>query len=383
MRAAGGRVPFARFMELALTDPQAGYYTRGEGQLGRGGDFVTIPGRVPLFNRAMARLLADLVDALRAVDGSGSPVSIWEIGGGRGDMVAGILSAWDSTRPDLRSCVRWRLQDVSPWLAAAQQERLAAAQATGWTIEWGPVRDTRACEPRVVVTNELIDALPVHILDTSRDRVSESWVEVHALEDVAAEVWHEPCSEALSELTLLFGTAEPADIRPFAEDGVVEVRPAVSKFFTSVTEGMGPGGVVTVDYGGRPARPLSVQDEGAADCRYRRTVRAYLRHERRDDLYSYVGRQDLTADVDFGALDAHGRCSGFDCLLYTTIANLAAAAGGHAEVEALKAKRSGVSGGERAPHDNLDLDRTVFYAERLLDPDDVGGLFRVMVQVRE
>lgn len=383
IRAAGGRVSFARFMELALTDAEAGYYTRGERQFGRSGDFVTVPARIPLFNRAMASLVADLVDALLDTAGNGLPVSIWEIGGGRGDMVAGILKTWDSVRPDLRPRVRWRLLDVGRHLVARQQKTLAWALAAGWTVEWGAAPDSCISEPRVVVTNELVDALPIHILDVGGDRVREAWVEMDATEEELAEVWSHPCPEALSELTELFGTVQPADIRPFSADGVVEVRPAMRDFLASIARGMGSGCVVTVDYGGLPARPALFEGGSAPDRRYQRTIRGYLRHERRHDLYSHVGRQDLTADVDFGALELHGRSLGFDCILYTTIANLTAAAGGRAEVEALRTEGRQVDGVDTSTRNGLDLDREAFYAERLLDPEDVGGLYRVMVQVRE
>jgi SAM-dependent MidA family methyltransferase len=76
LAAQGGVVTFARFMELALTDPEAGYYTGAELSLGPSGDFTTAPRRVPAFNRAFAGLLAELIDALveaRREGGAASP----------------------------------------------------------------------------------------------------------------------------------------------------------------------------------------------------------------------------------------------------------------------------------------------------------------------
>ncbi|MBC7293542.1 MAG: hypothetical protein H5T84_05505, partial [Thermoleophilia bacterium] len=75
IEAEGGRVPFARFMELALTHPQEGYYRQGVQTIGPRGDFSTAPGLVPLFSQAMARLLADLVDTFVAAEGASGKAS--------------------------------------------------------------------------------------------------------------------------------------------------------------------------------------------------------------------------------------------------------------------------------------------------------------------
>jgi SAM-dependent MidA family methyltransferase len=69
VREEGGRVTFARFMELALTEPESGYYTRidparGRPLLGPHGDFTTAPHKVPAFNRALSRLVAQVVDVM-------------------------------------------------------------------------------------------------------------------------------------------------------------------------------------------------------------------------------------------------------------------------------------------------------------------------------
>ncbi|MHB8868915.1 MAG: class I SAM-dependent methyltransferase, partial [Thermoleophilia bacterium] len=106
--AEGGSVPFARFMELALTDPDAGYYTRGCGFLGEKGDFTTAPRRVPAFNRAVARFLADLIDVIPT-----GPVTVVEVGAGEGDLGAGVLEWWEAARPDLRERVTYLVDDVA------------------------------------------------------------------------------------------------------------------------------------------------------------------------------------------------------------------------------------------------------------------------------
>ncbi len=365
----GGEVPFSRFMELALLHPEGGYYTRGGGQFGRSGDFVTIPSRVPLFNRALAALLADLVDALSAEAVPGRPVTIVEVGGGVGDMAAGVLRSWAAGRSDLRDRIVWQMVEPSDALAAVQRATLAAARNWGWPVHWGTGPEHLPAGPRLLVSNEVIDALPVHMVDVSGDVPAETWVRLAPGGIGVTECLGELTPEARRELIRLFGEDDVAALRPYTADGTIEVRPAVLSFLRAFAGEDSSVCAVTVDYGGWPVRP----GEQHADATHRRTLRAYLRHQRHDDVMSYVGRQDLTADADFGALASHGRDLGLECVAYTTVAALLAAAGGVDEAARL---RSGGAG-------DLSGDVAASRLDCLLDANDVGGLFKLMVQVRE
>ncbi len=163
MEAEGGRVTFARFMELALTHPTEGYYRRSERLLGPRGHFSTAPRLSPVFNRAVARLLAELVDswstspgtgAPTARLGEGSPSSVIELGGGEGDLARAVLKVWEETRPDLRAHLIYSIVEIGDGLRARQNEALSTAMTRGWKVRWGsrphrssgrdaPVRDPR------------------------------------------------------------------------------------------------------------------------------------------------------------------------------------------------------------------------------------------------
>ena len=111
--------------------------------------------------------------------------------------------------------------------------------------------------------------------------------------------------------------------------------------------------------------------------RRHRTIRGYFRHQTVADPYVRVGRQDLTADVDFFALDRHGRRHGFETVLFTTVAALLKANGGEGRLETL---RSRAAAGRRGA---LTADRDATVLAALLDEDGVGGAFKVMLQARE
>ena len=137
--AEGGQVTFARFMEMALTHPTLGYYSRAERFLRHGGDFSTAPALSPFFNRTLARLVTELLDASLAACAAGSArpgattpsspdPSVVELGGGEGHLAEGILRFWQSERPELREKMAYRIVEVGPRL----RERQAAALRERW-----------------------------------------------------------------------------------------------------------------------------------------------------------------------------------------------------------------------------------------------------------
>ena len=141
---------------------------------------------------------------------------------------------------------------------------------------------------------------------------------------------------------------------------------------------MPSGTLVNVDYGEWfPGVPQAGECWGLEErALRRRTVRGYFKHQLVLDPLARAGRQDLTADVDFAALDLHGRHQGFETVLFTTLAAFLRAGG--AEDEDRGARWQG-----SAAADALEADRQATVLENLLDERDLGGAFKLMVQVRE
>lgn len=374
IRAAGGRVTFARFMELALTDPEAGYYTREGLALGPRGDFTTAPHAVPAFNRALARLVAQVVDAMPA-----GPVLVVEVGAGEGDLAAGMQATWEAERPDLRGRVVYRTVDVGGGLRRRQQQALAEAVHVGWDMAvcadfpvpsaWPP---GRAPGCAVVVSNELFDALPVHRIDVGGDEPREAWVRVD--EGASAglrEEWGDLSPEAAAEFATIFRTSDTSVVcavaRALTRDGMVELRPAARELLETWVSAYPDICVVTIDYGDRMA------GLGGAGRLHGRTLRGYLHHRATGDPYQAVGRQDLTADVDFRALHIHGEEVGLECILFATLGAFLRGMGGVEEAETLSC----------AATDDLDSDIAATALGALLDDAGLGGEFKIMVQVGE
>ncbi len=399
----GGRVTFARFMELALTHPAEGYYCRADRVLGRRGDFSTAPSLSPAFNEAVASLLVELADASlslrdapngarpgagRAGEAEARPVGVVELGGGEGHLVQAVLGSWDRTRPDLRDRVVYCIVEVSAGLRKRQEEALEDLRNAGWDVRWGSsLREAcRGVDPVVMIGNEFFDALPVHLVDVAGEILRESWVTWGAGPE---QTWGGLSPEAAAEIELLFGSLDPDYLRRVTADDVIEVRPGVSGILAEVSQVMPVGSFVTIDYGDwyddgpgshgdlmkeyyRPAE--RVMRPGGSR---RRTARGYFRHQMSTDLLARPGRQDLTADVDFRALDVHGRQVGFETVVFTSLAAFLSAGGaGQEPVTPSQLACCPLS-------DPLEADRQASVLDALLDDEGLGWSFKVMVQVRE
>lgn len=383
--AEGGEVTFARFMELALTHPTLGYYSRADRLLGYRGDFNTAPALSPFFCRTLARLVTELVDAALGAEGgapqgryTGDRPSVVELGGGEGHLAAAILGSWEAERPELRGTVAYRILEMGSGLRARQAEALQALVAHGWDVGWGETLE-EACSgarPLVIVGNEFLDTIPVHLVRVAEADLTEAYVRSTPMGGLE-QTWGPVSDAAAGEIEALFGAPDPARLARLSADGFIEVFPGMAMSLRQMAGLMPAGSLVNVDYGEwfdgvpRDGEPWGLQ-EGVFR---KRTVRGYFKHQRALDLLARPGRQDLTADVDFAALDRHGRQQGFETVLFTTMAAFLTAGGAAAELQALVAREAG--------GDVLDDDRQATVLRSLLDGSDLGGAFKLMVQVRE
>lgn len=396
--AEGGQVTFGRFMELALTHPALGYYNRADRLLGRHGDFSTAPALSPFFNRTLARLVTELLDASLAACGAedeavpGARASVVELGGGEGQFAAALLRFWAEERPEFRERIAYRILEVGPGLRATQALAVAQWAQAGWDVGWGATLE-QACagtRPVVMAGNEFLDTLPVHLVEVggaSGGGPAEAYVRVTPGGGLELS-WGAISQPAATEMAALFGPVEPAQLQSVTADGVVEVFPGMPALMAEIARLMPAGSLVNVDYGEWfPGIPKCGEGWGPeARLPRRRTVRGYFKHQLEPDPLARPGRQDLTADVDFAALDLHGRLTGFETVLFTTLSAFLAAGGAEGEREALErgeGEGGDLSGAGAPGHDPLEADRQGTILRALSDERDLGAAFKVMVQVRE
>jgi SAM-dependent MidA family methyltransferase len=297
IEAAGGRIPFARFMELALYHPVWGYYRSEQRRPGRSGDFLTAPETHPFFGIALARQIAECWERL----GRPHPFVVREYGAGIGGLAWDVIAGLTAEAPACRAALAYRLVESNPHRL---QEALAAFDAEGMhdlvSGETVPDNSDAALEPitGVVLANEVADAFGVHRLLWRDDRLREGWV-----------IWDDGgFAEEIGDLSPEAAAAAPEAMLhahgiTLSDGDRIEISPAAARWFATAARGLGRGYAIVIDYG-YPAPDLYRAH------RLQGTVRAYRGHTVDDDPFAHVGEQDLTAHVDFSALRRAGEDAG-------------------------------------------------------------------------
>jgi SAM-dependent MidA family methyltransferase len=293
--AAGGRIPFARFMELALYHPVWGYYLSPERRPGRPGDFLTAPETHPFFGITLARQIAECWERLDRPD----PFVVREYGSGIGALAWDLIGGLSTELPECRAALEYRLIETNPHrleqsLAAFAEGGLGDAVRGEWI---SPGSDPEPITG-VVLANEVADAFGVHRLIWREGKLREGWV-----------VWsRDGFAEEEGDLSPEAAAADPEGMLgengiALAEGDRIEINPAATAWFASAARGLQRGYTIVIDYG-YPATELYGAHRLAG------TVRAYRGHTVSDDPFTHVGEQDLTAHVDFSALRRAGEDAG-------------------------------------------------------------------------
>jgi len=274
--AAGGRITFARYMELALYAPGLGYYSGGSRKFGAAGDFVTAPEISPLFSRCLARQTAEV---LRELGGG----AVLEVGAGSGVMAAEILAELEAVDalPE-----HYDILELSGELRARQRETLAKCvpqlvERVRW-LDALPAPGFRG----VVLANELLDALPVHCFEVTADGVQERFVGWNG----ERFEWRLAAPEDAQLAARFFDIAKDLPVGYASELSL-----AAEGWIASIAAMLEAGVALLVDYG-------FPRHEYYHPSRTGGTLMCHYRHRAHDDPFVYPGLQDITAHVDFTAI---------------------------------------------------------------------------------
>jgi SAM-dependent MidA family methyltransferase len=333
-----GPMPFARFMELALYDPDGGYYRSAEARPGRGGDFVTAPELHPIFGEVLGRAVEEAWETL----GRPEPFVVREHGAGEGALALAML-------PTLPLAIRYAPVEIDDRRVATLNEHLERARLAD-----------RLAEPEgpfdgVVIANEVLDALPVHRVRQVGGGLRELAVDMGE-DGEFVEVEVEPTTPALA------GRLADEGIE-LVEGQTAEICLALGDWMATTAAPLRRGLVLLIDYGYPAAElydPVRRRDG---------TLRAYVRHQVTDDPYRFVGRQDLTAHVDLTAVERAAHAAGLVTVGITTQAEALMGLGIEDRLRAIQADPA-------TTIEEYTLLRSALL--RLLDPAAMGR-FRVMI----
>jgi SAM-dependent MidA family methyltransferase len=279
-------IPFAEYMRECLYHPQFGYYSKAESR--RFADFYTSVDVHPIFGRLLARQFAQMWEVL------GRPLEFYavEAGAGTGRLAAQVLDFAARELRDLYSALRY----VAVEQSVARREH--HEEMFGSHIQKGAARSAAELPCDIpagcIFSNELIDALPVHRVLFERGKLCEIYV------GFDGEVFTEERGSLTSSEIEKYLREQGIRLR---EHQKAEVNLDACEWIVDAGRRLGRGFVLTVDYGHEAAELYN-------ERHMRGTLLAYSAHRATEDFFERPGEQDLTAHVNFTALDSWGRSAG-------------------------------------------------------------------------
>jgi len=338
---AGGWISVADYMGAALYAPGLGYYASGTRKFGADGDFVTAPELTPLFGRALAAQVADVLVS--------APGDVIELGPGTGRLAADMLAALAA-----RDVVpaHYLLLEVSPDLRARQREHLQRhVPALVPRVEWIDVLPKRW--QGALIANEVLDAVPPHVV-VRRDG---TWQERGVALDGERLVF---ADRPLAKGALL---AAARACFPTEGDYASEINPAAQALVSSLARRCDAGALFVIDYGFPAAEYYHPQRSAG-------TAMAHYRHRALADVLFLPGLADLTAHVDFSAIAQSGVAAGMTLAGFTSQARFLINCG----MLDLLARI-----GDPSSSSYL---REAAAVQKLLSPAEMGELFKVLALTR-
>jgi len=366
------RITFARYMELALYEPRLGYYRQPADRPTDTGDFLTAPETHAIFGWTVARRIASMWAEL----GHPRPFDLIEYGAGSGTLALSILdgvrrhgavdrNAADLLAAELLAAIRYEPVESNPNRLADLRERFEKAGLAGrlaTSNSDGSARGTASNESvpvtGVILANEFLDALPVHRVVVRGGKLLELYV---AWKEGFVEVTAEPSTPALAQRIAEDGLAAGQ----LAEGQIGEISLGLGEWLRGVAARLTRGYAIVIDYGHDAAELYGPR-------RLAGTLLGYRDHRVVENQFDAPGQVDLTAHVDFTALEKLAAANGFRTVSSTTQSEFLVAAGLEEELRALQSSRDLTL---------ADYTRARSGIVRMLDPRHMGR-FRVLILER-
>ena len=352
IKAQGGRISFSEYMNLALYAPRLGYYSAGLKKFGKQGDFITAPEISPLFSQCLALQCLHLMQKTKLN-------VLLEVGAGSGIMAIELLLELEKQQalPE-----KYFILELSAELRDRQQQAIKAR--LGHFYERVIWLDRLPEKPfsGIVLANELLDAMPVHLLKLEQDKTLERYV---ALDEQEEFIWQDAPPENLRLNTIAdtirIQQQSLAHLNDQPEQAyITEVNLQAIDWIKSIADILQNGAILLVDYGYTAQEYYHPQ-------RSMGTLMCHYQHHRHDDPFYLPGLQDITAHIDFSSIAQAAKESQLNIGGFTTQAHFL------------------MSGGLVDLTQDLDPDDTLHFVEvarqikMLTLPEEMGELFKVIL----
>lgn len=279
-----GPITFEKFMEMALYDPDFGYYASGRAGIGREGDFYTSAYLHPVFGAMIGRQLEEMWQFMGRPD----DFQVVEMGAGAGYLCKDILDGLKDR--EFYGPLKYDIIELNPSMKSRQAEMLGEHRGkVRWVRSLAQVSGMRGC----LLSNELLDAFPVHIV-SMEEGLGELYVAAAetGLKEIRGPLSNESIVKYFSDFSI-----------ELEKGCVTEVNLRIRDWLRKVGASLDEGFVLTIDYG-------YTTREYYSEERNRGTLMCYSGHRTSEDPLRNIGEQDITAHVNFSSLSKWGEEEG-------------------------------------------------------------------------
>jgi SAM-dependent MidA family methyltransferase len=352
-----GWISFESFMELALYCPEYGFYEREADKVGRKGDFFTSVSVGRLFGELLAFQFSAWLAEISGTMGVRAPLRIMEAGAYNGQLAHDVLTWIQKWRPQIFEQAEYCIVEPSSRL---REKQTALLSGFGSHVHlFSTLAEVAECSGvcGIIFSNELLDAMPVRRFGW--DKSLGVWFEWGVTFESGKFIWMRmPGSPDSAEAP----SVSPELLEVLPDGYTTETCPSAGRWWFDAAKTLRLGKLMALDYGLTAGELISPE-------RTRGTLRMYSRHHVGDDLLADPGGQDITAHVNFTAIQRTGEMAGLRtgrfCPQENFLISVAEQTWKHAE-----------SFGE------WDLTRRRQF-QTLVHPQHLGRSFRVLVQSRE
>ncbi|MBI5327386.1 MAG: SAM-dependent methyltransferase [Deltaproteobacteria bacterium] len=318
-----GVITFAEFMDIALYWPQKGYYISDRIKWGKDGDYLTNIDISPVFSKLLAAQLNQMWQILDCP----TQFAIIEIGAGRGNLSLQIKDTIEDSYPEFYKTVDFKLVDINPvrvpWLKSINQtlgnsNDTASSNGTNPVSIKNPtlsspdgyfekisfhttIKEIQQNITGCIISNELIDAFPVHLIIQGNDGLKEIYIgyKNENFVEIIGELSNQNLNDYFERLKITLEQGQRTEVNLRAIDWIKSVGTLLNRGF-----------IVTIDYG-LPAQDLFRPGRNSS-------LQCYYRHTMNDNPFQMIGYQDITSKVDFTSIAMAGKETGLEVTGFTT-----------------------------------------------------------------
>jgi len=291
----GGKIPFSKFMQMALYQPELGYYQNNLHKFGDKGDFITAPEMGNNFAKCLANSLVDYILSNK------DELNLMEIGAGSGILAANLLDELGHLG-GLPS--QYLILEPSAELQAQQKSLLLQRHSEYFkNIIW--ISELPENFSGIILANEVVDAIPCERIV----RVDEQWRRLGV--GCNNDTFVDCLMDDIDIADLPEGLKTNGNSNDYPEGYATEYCPLTKGWINALSNSLKQGAIILFDYGYAESELYHPQRlAGSLTC--------FINHHSHSDPYQYVGLQDITAHVDFTQIARNAHEFSLDVGGYTT-----------------------------------------------------------------